>query len=40
MQSNVNKLKILLLQQEVRLFNLANTRLKSRWRYNLIKISE
>jgi hypothetical protein len=40
MLSNVNKLKILLLHQEVRLINLANTRLKYQWQFNLIKIRE
>jgi hypothetical protein len=40
MQSNVNKLKFLLLHQEVRLINLAITRLKYQWQFNLIKIRE
>jgi hypothetical protein len=40
MQSNVNKLKFLLLHREVRLFNLAITRLKYQWPFNLIKIRE
>jgi hypothetical protein len=40
MLSNVNKLKFLLLHSGGGLFNLANTRLKNRWRYNLIKIRE
>jgi hypothetical protein len=40
MPSNVNKLKNLLLHQEVCLFNLANTRLKYQWPFNLIKIRE
>jgi hypothetical protein len=40
MLSNVNKVKILLLHQEVRLFNLANTRFKYQWPFNLIKIRE
>jgi len=40
MRLNVNKVKILLLHSEERLFNLAITRPKSRWQFNLIKIRE
>jgi len=40
MQANVNKLKNLSLDTEGRLFNLANTRLKYRRSFNLIKIRE
>jgi hypothetical protein len=40
MQPNVNKLKILLLHQELSLINLAITRLKYQWPFNLIKIRE
>jgi hypothetical protein len=40
MPSNVNKLKFLLLHQEVSLFNLAITRFKYQWPFNLIKIRE
>ena len=40
MLSNVNKLKNILLHQEVCLFNLAITRLKDQWPFNLIKIRE
>ena len=40
MLSNVNKLKFLLLHCEVRLFNLAITRFKYQWPFNLIKIRE
>jgi hypothetical protein len=40
MSSNVNKLKFLLLHHEVCLFNLAITRLKYQWPFNLIKIRE
>jgi len=40
MQANVNKLKFLLLHQEARLFNLAITRLRYQWSFNLIKIRE
>ena len=38
--SNVNKLKFLLLVSELRLFNLAITRFKYQWPFNLIKIRE
>ena len=37
---NVNKLRFLLLHREVRLFNLANTRFKNQWPFNLIRIRE
>lgn len=40
MQSNVNKLKFFLLHRELCLFNLAITRLKDQWSFNLIKIRE
>jgi hypothetical protein len=40
MSSNVNKLKFLLLHHEIRLINLAITRLKYQWPFNLIKIRE
>jgi len=40
MLANVNKLKNLHLHSAERLFNLAITRPKSRWQFNLIKIRE
>ena len=40
MLPNVNKLKILLLHQELSLINLAITRLEYQWPFNLIKIRE
>jgi len=40
MSSNVNKLKNFVLQEEACLPNLANTRYKNQWLFNLIKIRE
>jgi len=40
MLSNVNKLKILRLHSAEGLINLANTRFKYQWPFNLIKIRE
>ncbi len=40
MLSNVNKLKILDLHSAVCLFNLAITRFRNQWPFNLIKIRE
>jgi hypothetical protein len=37
---NVNKLKIYLLHRVLCLFNLAITRFKNQWPFNLIKIRE
>jgi len=40
MAANVNKLKNFVLHREQRLLNLASTRFKNQWPYNLIRIRE
>jgi len=40
MTANVDKLKIFVLHREQRLLNLASTRFKNRWSFNLIIIRE